>query len=118
MQPGYRSTDHIALTFDDGPDPVWTPLVLDALAEALALATFFVIAPQARRYPALLARMRAEGHDVGFHCTQHVRHDAMAPGEIESDLTTAVQALAESVRFWRTPWGFVTPATEDIARKH
>ena len=118
MQPGYRSTDHIALTFDDGPDPVWTPLVLDALAEVLALATFFVIAPQARRYPALLARMRAEGHDVGFHCTQHVRHDAMAPGEIESDLTTAVQALAESVRFWRTPWGFVTPATEDIARKH
>jgi peptidoglycan/xylan/chitin deacetylase (PgdA/CDA1 family) len=76
MQPGYRSTGYIALTFDDGPDPVWTPLVLDALAEARALATFFVIAPQARRYPALLTRMRAEGHDVGFHFTQHVRHGA------------------------------------------
>ena len=118
MQPGYRSTGYIALTFDDGPDPVWTPLVLDALAEALALATFFVIAPQARRYPALLARMRAEGHDVGFHCTQHVRHDAMAPGEIEADLTSGVQALSGSVRFLRTPWGFVTPATKDVARKH
>jgi len=76
----------VALTFDDGPDPVWTPLVLDALAQARARATFFVVAPRAARYPSLLSSMRKRGHDVAFHCAQHVRHDAMTPGEIEGDV--------------------------------
>ena len=79
MRTGHRSAARISLTFDDGPDPVWTPLVLDALAEARTIATFFVIATKARRYPSLLDRMREEGHSVGFHCTSHVRHDAMTP---------------------------------------
>ena len=118
MQTGYRSASPIALTFDDGPDPVWTPLVLDALAKSRARATFFVVAPQASRYPSLLARMREEGHCVGFHCTEHLRHDAMTPGEIEADLESGLSALVDSVRLWRTPWGIVTPATEDVARKH
>ena len=47
MYKGYRSPARVALTFDDGPDPDWTPLVLDALAAAGASATFFVIAPRA-----------------------------------------------------------------------
>lgn len=108
----------VALTFDDGPDPVWTPLVLDALARASARATFFVVAPRAERHPFLLARMRDEGHDVAFHCTRHVRHDAMAPEEIEADVRSGLPALGRSVRLWRTPWGFVTPATEDVAREY
>ena len=115
MQSGRRSTAPIALTFDDGPDPVWTPLVLDALAGVRA--TFFVVAPRARRYPSLLARMREEGHEVGLHCTEHVRHDAMTPEEIEADVESGLKALAGPVRLWRTPWGVVTPATEDVARK-
>ena len=118
MQTGHRPASPIALTFDDGPDPEWTPLVLDALARARARATFFVVAPRARHYPALLARLREEGHDVGFHCTQHVRHDAMTPGEIEADAESGLPALVDTVRHWRTPWGLVTPATEDVARKH
>jgi peptidoglycan/xylan/chitin deacetylase (PgdA/CDA1 family) len=118
MQTGRRSTAPIALTFDDGPDPVWTPLVLDALASVRARATFFVVAPRVRRYPSLLARIREEGHDVGLHCTEHVRHDAMTPEEIEADVGSGLKALAGPVRLWRTPWGVVTPATEDVARKH
>ena len=118
MRTGHRSDSRIALTFDDGPDPVWTPLVLDALAEARARATFFVVAPQARRYPSLLARMKEEGHGVGFHCTKHIRHDAMTQGEISADLESGLPALGRSVGLWRSPWGLVTPATEDVARKH
>ena len=118
MQRSHRPAAPIALTFDDGPDPVWTPLVLDALASVRARATFFVVAPRARRYPSLLVRMREEGHDVGFHCTEHIRHDSMTPGEIEADLESGLTALACPVRLWRTPWGVVTPATEDVARKH
>ncbi len=118
MQSARRYAAPIALTFDDGPDPVWTPLVLDALASVQAHATFFVIAPRARRYPSLLARMREDGHDVGFHCTEHVRHDTMTPEAIESDLKSGLTVLADSVRLWRTPWGVVTPATREVARKH
>ena len=55
------SVGNIALTFDDGPDPVWTPLVLDALRSAGALATFFVVAPLAERHPELLRRVADEG---------------------------------------------------------
>jgi peptidoglycan/xylan/chitin deacetylase (PgdA/CDA1 family) len=106
----------IALTFDDGPDPVWTPYVLDTLASVHARATFFVVAPLARRYPSLLRRMREEGHDVGFHCTEHIRHDLLAPAEIEADLKSGRSALLPPVRLWRTPWGVVTPATEKVAR--
>ena len=118
MQSGRLSTAPIALTFDDGPDPVWTPLVLDVLASVRARATFFVVAPRARRYPSLLARIREEGHDVGLHCKEHVRHDAMTLEEIEADVESGLTALAGPVRLWRTPWGVVTPATEGVARKH
>ncbi|MGH3148908.1 MAG: polysaccharide deacetylase family protein [Rubrobacter sp.] len=109
----------VALTFDDGPDPDWTPLVLDALVEAGARSTFFVVAPLARSYPSLLARMREAGHEIAFHCTGHVRHDRLTSREIEEDANSGVQTLrtlGHQVRHWRTPWGLVTPATERIAR--
>ena len=117
MPSGRSSPAPIALTFDDGPDPVWTPLVLDVLARTSVPATFFVLAPQARRYPYLLARMWEEGHEVGLHCTEHVRHDAMTPDEIDKDAASGLEALAKPTRLWRTPWGVVTPATEDVAQR-
>jgi peptidoglycan/xylan/chitin deacetylase (PgdA/CDA1 family) len=108
----------VALTFDDGPDPVWTPLVLEALARARACATFFVVASRAARYPSFLSSMRERGHDVAYHCNEHVRHDAMTPAEIEADVASGFVTLGQSVRYWRTPWGLVTPATEQVARRH
>ena len=52
-----------ALTFDDGPDPVWTPAVLESLEEHRLRATFFVIGSRARSHPDLIARMLATGHE-------------------------------------------------------
>jgi peptidoglycan-N-acetylglucosamine deacetylase len=121
MQTERRSAGSVALTFDDGPDPRWTPLVLDALAEADASATFFVIAPRARSYPSLISRMRDEGHEVAFHCTEHIRHDARTRREIEDDTRTgllSLEYLGHTPQHWRTPWGVVVPATEDVARRH
>jgi len=62
--------------------------------------------------------MRERGHEVAFHCEEHVRHDAMTPAEIEADVESGLQALGRSVRYWRSPWGLVTPVTEEVANKH
>ncbi|ULH14439.1 polysaccharide deacetylase family protein [Deinococcus sp. KNUC1210] len=62
----------VALTFDDGPDPHTTPAVLEALEAAGVQATFFVLAPLAQAHPDLIARMRAQGHEVELHAQRHV----------------------------------------------
>ncbi|MFD0784036.1 glycosyltransferase, partial [Micromonospora azadirachtae] len=61
----------IALTFDDGPDPVWTPRILDVLRHHRAKATFFVVGSQVARHPDLVARIAAEGHELGVHTFSH-----------------------------------------------
>ena len=62
--------------------------------------------------------MRERGHDVAFHCVEHVRHDAMTQREIEADVESGLLALGRSVHYWRTPWDLITPATEEVANKH
>jgi peptidoglycan/xylan/chitin deacetylase (PgdA/CDA1 family) len=63
-----------ALTFGDGPDPRWTPAVLDGLAASGVKAAFFVLGERVERNPALLARILDEGHDVQVHGYAHLRH--------------------------------------------
>ena len=85
-------TGSIALTFDDGPDPLWTPRVLEALAASDARATFFVVAPLAVRHPETLRRARDEGHEVALHCNRPVRHDHMNAEEILSDASDGLRS--------------------------
>jgi peptidoglycan/xylan/chitin deacetylase (PgdA/CDA1 family) len=61
----------MALTFDDGPHPQWTPAVLDALSQAGWRGTFFLIGERAAQHPELVRRIVAEGHDVGNHTWTH-----------------------------------------------
>jgi peptidoglycan/xylan/chitin deacetylase (PgdA/CDA1 family) len=70
---GPRSRKRIALTFDDGPDPKVTPLVLDALAKHGARATFFAIGRWLAAHPDLARRIVADGHELGNHSWQHSR---------------------------------------------
>lgn len=70
---GPRSGGRVALSFDDGPDPVVTPQVLDALAQHGARATFFVIGRSLAAHPELGRRIAAEGHALGNHSWQHSR---------------------------------------------
>ncbi|WP_051472046.1 polysaccharide deacetylase family protein [Patulibacter minatonensis] len=106
------------LTFDDGPDPVWTPVVLDALAAAGATATFFVLGPRVRAHPDLVRATVAAGHRVEPHADQHDRHDRMDRHQIRADTDAVVDALravdVEPTR-WRTPWGLVTDDTRRVA---
>src|SRR6266581_2553924 len=61
----------LAITFDDGPDPTWTPKILDVLKEKNVPATFFVIGLSANKWPQLLRREYAEGHEIGNHTYSH-----------------------------------------------
>ena len=114
-------TAAIQLTFDDGPDPVWTPRVLDALARRGLPATFFVIAPLAAAHPALIRRQRAEGHRVELHCHDHVRHTDLDPDTGREDARRGLallDGLGVAPGRWRTPWGVTAPWTADVAREY
>lgn len=108
----------IFLTFDDGPDPVWTPKVIEALRIADTTATFFVIAPLARNFPRLISEMQSTGYAIGLHCTRHVRHTEMTREEVEDDVRLGLHALDTlgiAPRLWRPPWGVLAPWTAAIA---
>ena len=109
----------LALTFDDGPDPVWTPKLLDLLEAMGARATFFPIAGRAVENAEIIERMRAEGHAIGLHCDQHVRHSERDEAWLARDTDAALRRLAGlgvTPTFWRTPWGDTAPWSTHIAR--
>lgn len=84
----------VALTFDGGPDPVWTPRLLDLLRRNQARATFFVHGARAARYPELIRRIRAEGHEIGSNTyTGAVLGESSAP-RFRSELELTQSALA------------------------
>jgi peptidoglycan/xylan/chitin deacetylase (PgdA/CDA1 family) len=110
----------VALTFDDGPDPVGTEAVLDALALRGAVATFFVQGRSVDLHPGLIRSIVEAGHEVGLHCFDHTRHSAMTPGEIRADIDAGLAALARlEIRptAWRTPWGDTSDATGAVAEE-
>ncbi|HEY6397913.1 MAG TPA: polysaccharide deacetylase family protein [Solirubrobacteraceae bacterium] len=110
----------LMLTFDDGPDPVWTPRLLDVLADGAARATFFPIASRAAAQPELVARMRVEGHRIGLHCHEHARHSTRSAAWGREDAAHALASLGSvGVRpsLWRTPWGDTADWTQPLARE-
>ena len=76
-------TKYVALTFDDGPRQGTTDRLLDGLRERGASATFFLVGEQAERYPELVRRMKAEGHQVGNHTWSHVRLEGASAAVIQ-----------------------------------
>ncbi len=84
----------IALTFDDGPDPVWTPQILDLLREHGAHATFFVQGSQVAQHPELLRRITAEGHEIGTHTFTHVDLASVPPWRARLELSLTQTAVA------------------------
>lgn len=78
--------DAVALTFDDGPDPRWTPLVLDALGDLGVPATFFLVGGAAEAHPALVRRMVDEGHAVGSHTTSHADLWTLSMAELHREV--------------------------------
>ncbi len=100
---------------------MWTPRLLDALAGVGARATFFVIAARAAAHPALITRIRHEGHAVGLHCDQHVRHSSCSIDWGRADTRRALARLSAAgahPTLWRTPWGDLASWSSQVAAEH
>ena len=113
----------VALTFDDGPDPAYTPHVLDLLRAAGATATFFVVGKGVHAYPELLRRAVAEGHELANHTATHARLDRLDRAGVRRELEggrDALEALGlgPSVRptLVRPPFGFLGDAAREELR--
>lgn len=106
-----KAREEIALTFDDGPDPVYTPRLLDLLRRYGAKATFFVVGAHAEQHPELLKRMAEEGHVIGIHNYVHKTNWFMRPGTVKKQIarTSDIIERAAGVRpvYYRPPWGIV-----------
>src|SRR5260370_21813804 len=97
------------LSFDDGPDPRWTPKILDILKEKNAPGVFFVIGDEANRRPDILQREYAEGHEIGNHTFTHPKFDEISHTQIRWELNLT-QRLIESTLgvksiLFRPPYG-------------
>lgn len=106
---GPSDGERLYLTFDDGPDPVWTPRVLDILAAAGARAAFFVVGTHARANPALLRRIAAHGHEIGNHTGTHRHPWTLPQSAARREVRDGADAIADitGIRplFYRPPHG-------------
>ncbi|MFD7523318.1 polysaccharide deacetylase family protein [Paenibacillus chitinolyticus] len=98
-----------ALTFDDGPDPQYTPQLLDLLARKGTRATFFVLGAKAEHYPDLIRRMHEEGHLVGLHNYMHHSNALMTPWKVRRTLEHSADVIERITGIrpvhYRPPWG-------------
>ncbi|MEX0725863.1 MAG: polysaccharide deacetylase family protein, partial [Planctomycetaceae bacterium] len=107
-----RLANSIALTFDDGPHPVWTPRLLDTLQEYQLRGTFFVVGELAERYPDLIHRIVDEGHTLGNHSYTHadeiIWNDAAFLAEVKRTRHLLEDMTGLPCPYVRPPKGVVT----------
>jgi peptidoglycan-N-acetylglucosamine deacetylase len=110
------------LTFDDGPDPVLTPRVLDILKKYDIKAIFFVIGRKAEDHPEILQRIISEGHTIGNHTQNHslffaALHSKRVAEEIDSFDRTISPMLEEKITIFRPPIGYTNPKIARALKK-
>jgi peptidoglycan/xylan/chitin deacetylase (PgdA/CDA1 family) len=101
------------LTFDDGPHPEGTPATLEALREAGAKATFFLVGEQVERFPSIALEVAEEGHAIGIHGYRHHVQLRVPPRTLAADLDRAHAVIAEATgadpALYRPPLGIFSP---------
>ncbi len=116
-----EDSDGVALTFDDGPHPQGTPLVLEILREAGASATFFLAGEQVVRRPSLAAEIVAAGHRVELHCHRHRNllrlTDRQFLDDAERGRAAIEEACGQAISDYRPPYGIFSGATLCAVRR-
>ena len=99
----------IAITFDDGPHPVYTEKLLDGLKERNVKATFFVLGEKVEAYPEIIERMQKEGHIIGNHTYTHIQLRSGNREKFREELIMTNQAISgitgQEVQYVRPPYG-------------
>ena len=103
------------LTFDDGPHPTITPIVLDLLLKYNAKATFFCIGDRAKRYPEILERIRLEGHAIGNHTQHHINGWATSDREYTDQVNQAAEFIPS--KLFRPPYGRIKRSQAGLLQK-
>ncbi|MFE2063088.1 polysaccharide deacetylase family protein [Streptomyces sp. NPDC059467] len=118
---GRGRPDHIALTFDDGPDPLSTPFFLRLLAERRVHATFFLLGREARRSPGLVREIAAAGHEIAIHGWLHRPLLLRGPRATYDDLARARDTVADITgrrpTLFRPPYGVMSTAAHLTTRR-
>jgi peptidoglycan/xylan/chitin deacetylase (PgdA/CDA1 family) len=117
---GPRQARGVALTFDDGPHPRWTPRILDLLAEREAKATFFVIARKAEEHPEVVRAILDAGHAVGLHSYAHdrlfaLRGERRVRADLERGIAVLEKLTGERPTLFRPPIGHTNPIIGRVA---
>lgn len=117
---GVRTKDKvIALTFDDGPNPQYTPKLLNVLKKNDVKCTFFVLAESAQKYPEVIKSIESEGHLIGLHSLKHSNAIFSSPNKTRNDFSESVDIMNDlgiNVKFFRPPWGIFNPLTYHYAK--
>ncbi|AFM43187.1 putative xylanase/chitin deacetylase [Desulfosporosinus acidiphilus SJ4] len=112
----------VALTFDDGPDPMITPRLLEVLKRRKLSVTFFVIAEKAAKYPELIRQMVKEGHQIGVHSLSHHYAWFTSPWKTAREWTESVRILEQlmdkKITWMRPPWGTFNLVTWLWLKRH
>ncbi|GLC89589.1 polysaccharide deacetylase family protein [Lysinibacillus piscis] len=112
----------VALTFDDGPHPIYTPQLLDLLKEFDIKATFFVVGENAQKHPAIIKRMHEEGHTIGIHHYQHTSNWLMLPHMVKNEIEHCAQVIekltGERPTLYRPPWGHLNSCVPTLAKPY
>jgi cellulose synthase/poly-beta-1,6-N-acetylglucosamine synthase-like glycosyltransferase/peptidoglycan/xylan/chitin deacetylase (PgdA/CDA1 family)/spore germination protein YaaH len=112
------SKNHLAITFDDGPDPEWTPKILDVLKREHVPGTFFLIGIQAEKFGSLTKRIYREGHEIGNHTFTHPDISSIGSSYMRVELNLTEQLFASQLgirsTLFRPPYSVdAEPDTED-----
>lgn len=117
-----KGKKEIAFTFDDGPDPIITPLILDILKENSIKATFFCLGFKAQKYPEIVKRIRDEGHILGNHGFSHTKLHNKSKDFIKMEIDRAEDILnplteVNGVKLFRSPHGFKNFTLINVLKK-
>ena len=113
-QTAKRGDKILYLTFDDGPDTVYTNKLLDLLDQEQIPATFFMVAESAQEHPEIVERMKKSGYSIGLHSLSHTSAMLFGPGRTERDLKASkkiMEKMGVAVKGYRPPWGHLNLAS-------
>lgn len=113
-----KDKDKVVLTFDDGPDPLYTPRILDILKKYNVRAVFFLVGENVRKYPQLAQKIVEEGHDIGNHSFNHANLLILKSRAIKKNIMMANREIANITgmvpQFFRPPRGLYNKAVLDL----